>query len=235
MLKALEYLRQLQALDDQIDGERGRVATIDVTLHVRSEFEAAKQRHQEAAGPVKSLEAEQRDLELKLGTARAQLSEGEQKLYSGKVSNPRELSDLQSRGADLRKQIAAGEDAELKTMEQLEAARAELSTAESNLRTIVAARRTLEGELIAERKNLVASVRSVTAARDELRTHIEAPTLRTYDRLRVRHGGSAVAEVKQRICLGCRVSLIGALEQRLRQGDQLITCQSCGRFLYTLT
>lgn len=235
MLKALEYLRQLQALDDQIDAERGRVATIDVTLHDRSEFEDAKQRHQNAAVPVKAFEAEQRDLELKIGSARTHLSEGEQKLYSGKVSNPRELSDLQSRSADLRKQIATGEDAELKTMEQLEAARAELSTAEAELRRVVGARRALEGELVAERKNLVASVRAVTAARDSLRAQVDPASLKTYDRLRVRHGGSAVAEVKQRICLGCRVSLIGALEQRLRQGDQLITCQSCGRFLYILT
>lgn len=235
MLKALEYLRQLQALDDQIEAERERVATIDVTLHDRSEFEAAKQRHQDAAAPVRALEAEQRDLELRIGTARNHLSEGEQKLYSGKVSSPRELGDLQSRSADLRKQIASGEDDELRAMEQLEAARAELEAAERALRTVVAARRTQEAELVAERKNLVASVRAVTAARDELRTQIDAPTVRTYDRLRVRHGGSAVAEVKQRVCLGCRVTLIGAFEQRLRQGDQLITCQSCGRFLYLLT
>ena len=120
-------------------------------------------------------------------------------------------------------------------MEQLETARAELAAAEGDLRKVVGARRVLESELVDERKHLVASVRAVTAARDQLRTQIEAPTLRTYDRLQVRHGGSAVAEVKQRICLGCRVSLIGALEQRLRQGDQLITCQSCGRFLYTIT
>ena len=234
MLKALELLRQLQALDDQIDAERARVATIDVTLHDRSEFEAAKQRHLDAAGPVRAFEAEQKDLELKLGTARNQLAEGEQKLYSGKVSNPRELGDLQSRSADLRKQIASGEADELQAMEQLETARGELQEAERALRTIVAARRTLETELLAERKSLVASIRAVTAARDQMRTQLEAPTLRTYDRLRVRHGGSAVAEVKQRICLGCRVTLIGAFEQRLRQGDQLINCQSCGRFLYIL-
>lgn len=234
MLKALETLRQLQALDSEIDAGRERVATIDASLQDRSEFEAAKQRHLSAAGPVRTLEAEQKDLELKLGTARSQLAEAEQKLYSGRVNNPRELNDLQARGADLRRQIEVGEAAELKVMEQLEAARAELTAAEAALRTIVAERKVFEAGLITERKELVASVRATTANRDQLRTQVEAPTLRTYDRLRVRHGGVALAEVKQRTCLGCRVSLIAALEQRLRQGEQLITCQSCGRFLYVL-
>lgn len=234
MLKALELLRQLQALDSQIDGGRERVATIDAALQNRSEFEAAKQRHLDAALPVKTLEAEQRDLELKLGSARSQLAEGEQKLYGGRVTNPRELSDLQNRGTDLRRQISVGETAELQTIENLDAARRELTDAEAALRKIVAERRVFEASLIAERKDVVATVRATTAARDELRTQIDAPTLRTYDRLRVRHGGVAVAEVKQRTCLGCRVSMIAAHEQRLRAGEQLITCQSCGRFLYLL-
>ncbi|MCC7369990.1 MAG: hypothetical protein IT306_16305 [Chloroflexi bacterium] len=234
VLKALELLRQLQALDSQIDDGRDRVATIDATLQDRSEFEAAKQRHQSAALPVKSLDAEQKDLELKLGTARAQLAENEQKLYGGKIANPKELTDLQNRGTDLRRQISVGETAELQVIEKLDAARNELNEAEAALRTIVAERRTLEASLIAERKDLVASVRATTASRDQLRTQIEAQPLRTYDRLRVRHGGFAVAEVKQRTCQGCRVSMIAAQEQRLRQGEQLVTCQSCGRFLYLL-
>ncbi len=119
-------------------------------------------------------------------------------------------------------------------IEKLDAARRELTDAEAALRAIVAERRALEASLIAERKDLVTMVRTTTASRDQLRTQIEASALRTYDRLRVRHGGVAVAEVKQRTCQGCRVSMIAAHEQRLRQGEQLITCQSCGRFVFLL-
>ncbi|MGE3269038.1 MAG: zinc ribbon domain-containing protein, partial [Chloroflexota bacterium] len=154
------------------------------------------------------------------------------KLYSGKVSSSRELGDLQSRGTDLRRQIDSSEEQLLKVMEQLETARAEAAEADSELRRIVAERRALEASLVAERKSAVAGVRTMTAERDQLRTQLDPANLRTYDRLRVRHGGLAVAEVKQRVCMGCRVTLTGAYEQRLRQGEILVTCQSCGRFLY---
>lgn len=235
MLKSLEQVIRLQDLDSRIDTERERVATIEAMLHDRSEYEAARRRHQEAVSPVRQLEADQKDLELRAGTARSQLGEVEGKLYGGRVASPRELDDLQKRGADLRRQIGTADERLLAIMEALEQATAEASTAEGHLREVVTARKTLETDLLAERKTLVAHVRQMTAERDQLRGETDAATLRQYDRLRSTRGGLAVAEVKQRTCQGCRVFLTAAYEQRLRHGDTLVTCQSCGRFLHLVS
>jgi predicted nucleic acid-binding Zn-ribbon protein len=232
MVKALEQVRHLQELDARIDAERERIATIEASLHDRSEYEAARRRHQEAAQPLRQLEADQKDLELRAGSARGQLTEVEGKLYGGRVSSPRELDDLQKRGADLRRQISTNDERLLAVMEQLEQATAAAGEADANLRQVVAARKTLETDLLAERKSLVASVRQLQAERDQLRDETDATSLRLYDRLRSTRGGLAVAEVKQRTCQGCRVSLTAAYEQRLRHGDALVTCQSCGRILF---
>jgi predicted nucleic acid-binding Zn-ribbon protein len=232
VLKAVEQARALQALDSQIDSERERITTIDATLHDRSEYESARRRHQEAAQALRQIESSQRDLELQLGTARTQLSEAEGRLYSGKINNPRELRDLESRGADLRRQIAVGEERLLAVMEELDAATKAATSSEAGLREIVAARRTQEADLLAERKSVTANVRQHQAERERIRSETDAATLRLYDRLRSTRGGVAVAEVKQRICQGCRVSLTAAYEQRLRHGDVMVTCQSCGRILY---
>lgn len=232
MLKAVEQARALQALDSQIDSERERISTIEVTLHDRSEYEGARRKHQEAAQALKQVESEQRDLDLQLGTARTQLSDTESRLYSGRINNPRELRDLESRGADLRRQIGVGEERMLAVMEQLETASGSATESETQLRQIVAERRTQEADLLAERKSLAGAVRQHQAERDRIRSETDAATLRLYDRLRSTRGGVAVAEVKQRICQGCRVSLTAAYEQRLRHGEVMVTCQSCGRILY---
>jgi predicted nucleic acid-binding Zn-ribbon protein len=228
----LDQLRELQALDSRIEAERDRIATIEASVRDRSEYSAAQRRHAEAVQPLRQLEAAQKDLELKLGTARQQRAEVEQKLYSGKVRDSRELGDLQKRSADLGRQITSGDDNLFTIMEQLETATAVAAGAEVTLKQVVAERRTYETDLIAERKALGASVKQATADRDQLRGQLDATVLRQYDRLRSTRGGLAVAEVKQRICLGCRVTLTAAYEQRLRHGDALVTCQSCGRFLY---
>jgi predicted nucleic acid-binding Zn-ribbon protein len=232
VLKAVEQARALQALDSQIEGERERISTIEATLHDRSEYEGARRKHQETAQALRQVEAEQRDLDLQLGTARTHLSETEGRLYSGRINNPRELRDLESRGADLRRQIGVGEERMLAVMERLEADTSAATESESRLRQIVAARRTQEADLLAERKSLTGAIRQHQTERDRIRSETDAATLRLYDRLRSTRGGVAVAEVKQRICQGCRVSLTAALEQRLRHGDVMVTCQSCGRILY---
>jgi len=65
-----------------------------------------------------------------------------------------------------------------------------------------------------------------------VRPQVAPATLRTYDHLRRTRGGLAVAEVRQRTCQGCRISLTISEEQRARHGDTLVICQSCGRILY---
>ena len=228
----LDQLRRLQALDNQIDAERERIATIEAAVRDRSDYEAAQRRHQEAAAPVRTLEADQKDLELKVGTARGQLADVEGKLYGGRVASPRELEDLQKRGAGLRRQIDTAEERLMAVMEELEQANRTSTEAEATLKRIVTERRVLESDLLAERKALTAGTRAAAVERDQLRSAMDAASLRLYDRLRSTRGGQALAEVRQRTCQGCRVTLIAALEQRLRHGDQLVTCQSCGRILY---
>lgn len=232
MQAMLDQLRELQALDSRIDTERDRIATIEALVRDRSEYEAAQRRHAAAVQPLRQLEASQKDLELKLGTARRQQAEVEQKLYGGRVGSPRELDDLQKRSADLGRQISSGDEGLFAIMEEFEQATKDAEAAEQTLKGVVAERRTYETTLIAERKALTASVKQATADRDQLRSQLDAAALRQYDRLRSTRGGLAVAGVKQRTCQGCRVSLTAAYEQRLRHGDALVTCQSCGRILY---
>jgi predicted nucleic acid-binding Zn-ribbon protein len=234
VLKALEQVRSLQSYDDQIDAGRERIATIEATVKDRSEYARVQRHHAEAAQALRSVETEQKDLELRVGTARGQLADVEQRLYSNRVASPRELEDLQKRGADLRRQIGRGEEQLLAVMERLEQTSQDAATAEADLRRIVAERRTLETDLIAERKTVAGTVRQAQADRDQVRADLDAASLRLYDRLRSTRGGQAVAEVRQRTCQGCRVSLTAALDQRLRHGESLVTCQSCGRILYLL-
>ena len=53
-----------------------------------------------------------------------------------------------------------------------------------------------------------------------------------YDGLRRTRGGLAVAEVAQRTCQGCRISLPVNEEIRARTSPDLVFCQSCGRILH---
>ena len=52
-----------------------------------------------------------------------------------------------------------------------------------------------------------------------------------YERIHKNRGGSVVVTVKKRACGSCFKALPPHLIQELKRGDQLITCDNCGRLL----
>jgi uncharacterized protein len=57
-------------------------------------------------------------------------------------------------------------------------------------------------------------------------------TLTEYERIRKKWSGAAIAEVEGGRCSACQIVLRPQYFQQLRRGDQLMTCESCGRFLF---
>jgi len=68
-------------------------------------------------------------------------------------------------------------------------------------------------------------------SRSRLVTAIERRWLTLYDRARSRYG-RAVARVRDRVCLGCFVTLPTSVQPRVGETDSLGLCESCGRILY---
>ncbi len=67
--------------------------------------------------------------------------------------------------------------------------------------------------------------------RASLASSIPADVLKIYARAR-RLRGDAVAEVRDDCCLVCNVMMRPHVSQRLRQGEEILNCESCGRILY---
>ena len=65
----------------------------------------------------------------------------------------------------------------------------------------------------------------------ELRSAIDADKLALYDELLRSKGGVAVAVLKGDLCGVCRVRVPSGLAQRVRQGQEMVLCNNCGRIL----
>ena len=58
------------------------------------------------------------------------------------------------------------------------------------------------------------------------------PTRSAYDRIRKKWNGTVVAEAVGERCSACQIVIRPQYMQDLKRGEQLMTCESCGRFLY---
>jgi uncharacterized protein len=152
------------------------------------------------------------------------------KLYSGKVGNPKELSNLQQESDQFQARRKAVEDAGMETMERLEKATAAAQTARDTLAKVEQARKEQRQLLSTKAVQLKDEINSLKAERQELVTVLDPAVVKLYERLRGQ-SGVAVATVEQGVCSGCRISLFAAQLRQARAGE-LTQCGNCGRILY---
>lgn len=68
--------------------------------------------------------------------------------------------------------------------------------------------------------------------RAEVAAQVPPELSRTYERVRKKWHGRATAEVVEGRCAACQIVLRPQHFQDVRRGEQVLTCESCGRILY---
>ncbi len=88
-----------------------------------------------------------------------------------------------------------------------------------------------EAKLLAEAQELRTALARVEGAREELLPSIDSENLHMYSRVKSLRG-DAVAEVKNELCFGCRVSVPPQKYADVITGGVIQTCSHCQRILF---
>ena len=68
--------------------------------------------------------------------------------------------------------------------------------------------------------------------RQGIAASVSKPVYSTYERIRKKWHGVAVADATEGRCSACHMSLRPQFFQDLRRGEQIMTCENCGRILF---
>ena len=115
-----------------------------------------------------------------------------------------------------------------------EEAEAALADAPAILNQVNEAWRAEQGDLADEQIDLQARAEELREQRESLIAAIDPEEVTTYERLRQRKAGRAVAAVKDGVCQGCRINPPSSQVQHARSGTELVFCNNCGRILHVL-
>jgi len=88
-----------------------------------------------------------------------------------------------------------------------------------------------EEDLAREGAELDQRIHSMTQDRDAIKPRVPPALLSRYDRLLGARDGVAVAEIRKGACGACFKGLTPHALQEARRGDQIKTCEACGRIL----
>lgn len=225
-----KQLYQLQELDLQIEADeqslRQMISQLGESLAVtraRNQVATENQRLEE-------LKKQQHSLEWDIDDITSKINPAEEKLYGGRVGNPKELASLQHEVEILKTKRSQLEDNVLEIMEQIELAESSVASNSNELTKLEAEWQNQQQQLSVKLDELKRAFADLQLKRQQLSASIEAQAIELYEKLR-KQKGTAVAKVEQGICQGCRISLSAAQLQQVRSGN-LMQCSNCGRILF---
>ena len=224
-------LYQLQLVDSESDDKTNRLEEVEASLGETGDLVRAREAVAEAEGELKQLRSRLRALELDVAAVNAKLKANQERLYSGRVRNPKELSNLQDEANALRRRVSELEDEELELMIAVEEEEAELAERQARLRQIEATWRQEQAGLRAEKERLELRLAELEEARDRMRARTGAGDLAEYDDLRARGGGVGVALLKRGACQMCGVDVPTGVARAVERGEGMHYCTVCNRLL----
>lgn len=231
-MSAARQLYTLQLLDSRLVRLERAVAALDDGTRLRAQAEQARAGEEATAADLKVKQTRLRDLELELQSVVEKSRKVEAEMYSGRVTNPKELTAMQDDVGALGRRRRHIEDEMLTLMEAVEQLAKDVAMLEAQRQ---ARDREIEDHLAqyqAHGRALADEMASARAEREARAAEIDSDLLRRYERLRERKDGLAVAAVVGGICEGCHVAIPEGRVADIVEGARLYTCEECGRILY---
>jgi len=231
---ALQNLLDVQTHDSALDRLNHRKATLPESQSLAELNDSIAELDADIAIATKNrdeLAREQDRLEGEMGLADQKIQREESRLFSGAVSNPRELKALQSEVAMLKRNRGAAEDGLLDVMVSKDAAEATLSSlvterdhkaagAEALGRTVTSLVGAIDSELEGHR-----------GGRAQAAATIPADLLELYEKLRSTKGGVGAAALEGGTCQGCHTRLPSREVERMVNEGGMQRCENCRRIL----
>lgn len=229
----MHQLFQLQKLDTEIDEKKKRLGEVLKAQKEPQTLQAARQRAETAAAELQKWQGKHKALTLEVGSVTTKAKNSENRLYSGKVTNTKELSDLQQEIESLERRKGGLEDEVLEALVMIEDAQTEQTAASGALETAVAQWEKQSGHLKTEQNELALSLHKLMQSRKTKAAAIDAASLTEYEGLRQQKHGLAVAGLRVNMCLGCLTTVSANKVKEVDEGRK-VYCGGCGRLLAAL-
>ena len=223
-------LYQLQEVDLEIESNEQTLRRLVSQLGENREIVEAQTKLTSEQRRLDELKHQQHSAEWEIDDLVSKVTAAEEQLYSGRIKNPKELTNLQHEVDILKAKRDQMENRALEIMDQVESTEASVAAKSSELNRLETEWHRRQQQLSTDIETLKSKLSDLGHKRQLISAEVDPQAVVVYDKLR-QQKGQAVAKVEQGICRGCRISLPFSGLQQVRSGN-LVRCSSCGRILF---
>lgn len=231
MIPQATLLYQVQLLDLNLARRRNRLKEIAVLLKDSAKVVEAQGQFASAETALRPWATKSKDLDLEAKGLAQKIKETNDRLYGGKVRNPKELQEMQDEIVSLQKRQRQIEDTLIDAMLHVDEAQATLDAAREHLKLVSAEDSGSKMDLQAEQERLKGEIAKLEVQRKTAADVVTPAALQKYESMRVAKKGQPIAPLMGESCKLCGVEQTTTITQKVHQGNELIYCLSCGRIL----
>ncbi len=223
-------LYELQHVDLELQGYRDTIGRLNLQIDDNSVVVKAKADLDALKKHLAETNQKRRDLEWEVDELQKNISKLNDKLYGGKVGNPKELLSIEQEAETFKSRLSQKEDELLELMNDEEVTQKRVKAQSELVEKGEVEWQQGQKDLMQKRDDEEKQLLELDKKRQALTSNIDPQAFSLYEGLRARKG-QAVVKIEQGRCQGCRISLSMTELQRARSGA-VIQCGSCNKILY---
>lgn len=228
-------LLEVQVIDTKIFDIENQIRNL-VKKHALDELGEETQQSQhsleEKQSALEDLEHRQHKLDGELDLLMTKIKKEKEKLFSGTIMNPKELTGINEEIQSLEKKRDEMETEDLELMDAIDLAGTEVETTGKTLEEASGRLKAAKSDYDAELEDLKGQIKVLEEDRDLIKGELDPETVELYDKLLKNKAGLAVVKIDQgRNCGGCHVEFSMSQVDRFQHEEGYFRCEFCQRIL----
>ena len=182
---------------------------------------------------ARQVEMQKKNLELDIGTRNESIARLKTQQYETRKND--EFAAMGREIERYQKEIGDLEDQELELMERADVLRAQIEIEEKQTAAAKESIAKQIADLEGKQTALTGRLEELKKERDSLAREVDEDLLDRFNRLFSSKGDAAVVALEHDVCTGCHMKITTQTAVRVKGGKEIVSCEQCGRILYSGT
>ena len=225
-------LVELQAIENAVSAryiEIEKVKSNPGLTEAENNLAVSKQKSEEENNKFHDLDVKRKKLEDIVGTHDEKIKSNESKLFSGTITDSKELSNYQEEVQVLKNSSSKLEDEILEIMEEQDMAKPGIDALKEEMVELDSIVLRIRSEMDEKLEVLKHNIEGLKKRKEDVVSRIPGDYLKKYNDLKTKKGGIAVSVIKDNFCNVCNMEIPSIETERFVESDQVYKCPICGR------
>ena len=192
-------------------------------------LEEKKTKLEEVESNYHEIEVRRKKTEDTLGINEEKIKSNEKKLFSGSITDSKELSNYQGEIESLKKNNSHLEDDILELMEEQDNLEPERDSLKKELEELKHKISSIRSEIEEKREVLKHNMEGLNKRKEDVLARISEEDIKKYNDTKAKKGGIAVSVLKDNFCSVCNMEIPSVDTEKFIDSDTLYNCPVCGR------